>query len=350
MLINTALLPSTDINQYWSVKIAQPDQLRGIQFWEYDAIFLAGSPTLLEGYTRRFRSFLASGKTLIFTYGDNTDKEHFNNTYSEFTGLTLDEKHNPNFNRSGFYSIKNVDIKHPIFSVFNFEQHDIPQVKFYTLPKFSAEPFTHTMMSFSGDRPALVENRYEGGLVLTFCGMISPLYSELSTKAFFVPFISRLVEYAASDLSSFELNLYSGRNINRPLPEKYSINQTLELIAPDSSRFDLSSVNQIDENTITISYTDQSGIYSIMNDNREIDRFALNLDPAEADLATTDSDQFEKALGVKEMKKLDDQAQYAQIITEFRHGKELWQLFLWLAVLLVAAEIWVSRSGKNEVE
>lgn len=349
-LINTALLPSTDINQYWSVKIATPEQLRGIQLWEYDVILLAGSPKLLEGYTRRFKSFLASGKTLIFTYGDNTDREYFNDTYSEFTGLTLNEKYNPNFNRAGFYSIKNLDIEHPIFSVFNFQQNDLPQIKFFTLPKFQTEPFVKTIMSFTGGRPALVENRYEGGMVLTFCGMISPLYSELSTKAFFVPFISRLVEYGASDLTAYELNLYSGRNISRPLPDNYSINQSLELVAPDSSRYDISPDNQTEDKNITISYTDQSGIYSILSDNKEIDRFALNLDPTEADLATTDNDQFQKALGADEMKKLDDKVQYAQLIAEFRHGKELWQLFLWLAVLLVAFEIWLSRSGKNEVE
>ena len=37
-----------------------------------------------------------------------------------------------------------------------------------------------------------------------------------------------------------------------------------------------------------------------------------------------------------------------EVIGEFRFGKELWQLFLWIAVMLFIAEILLSRGSVQE--
>ena len=38
----------------------------------------------------------------------------------------------------------------------------------------------------------------------------------------------------------------------------------------------------------------------------------------------------------------------AETIATYRVGKELWQLFLWAAVLLLAAEMLLGRGGSKE--
>jgi len=93
---------------------------------------------------------------------------------------------------------------------------------------------------------------------------------------------------------------------------------------------------------------DLPGIYRISYLGREIDRFAVNLDPAEGNLSATDVDQFASALGAREYQLLSQSRNLAAAISEMRFGKELWQIFLWAAVILLLSEMLLSRTAPTE--
>ena len=347
-LINLALVPSDEAAQYWSVKQTTPDNLTGVNFRDYDAVILSGAPALSATVVDRLRSFVRDGRSLLITYSADTDIKNFNSNWSELSGVVIDEPLERNFSGAGFYSLGNIDNNHPVFSVFEFGKNQLPQIRFFTLPRVHTNDRAKVLMKFSGDRPALVENNYGDGRCLTFCGPISPVYTDLTAHAFFVPFVARLSEYLASRLSGYDMNLYTGTNIVRSISIKGSLDRAIELMMPDSQVQYIPPVEGTGSVTYNPSGTNLPGIYRAFFDGREIDRFALNIDPRECDLSLTSFDQFAKALGAAEFHVLDTDQPLNASIAELRFGKELWQVFLWIAAVLILLELLLSRSAAVE--
>ncbi len=346
-LIKLALSPSQSIKQYWSVKIATPDELSSVSFWDYDVIFLSGSPKLSNGHLQRLKSFLSQGRSVFITYDGQTDIDFFNKNYSDITGVTFDEPARLDFSKAGYYTFANYEKHHPLFSFYTFKDNKLPEIRFFTLPKMHHSKKSRQLMTFTGNRPALIENRYKSGRVLTFTGPLGPRYTDLSAHAFFVPFLSRIAEYLAADLSSYDLTLYSGMPIHRELTDKISINESVTLITPDSIKYDLVPEDNNGTLSLFVQPVDIPGVYSLQYRGKEIDRFSVNLSPQESDLASSDADQFIKSFGLASYTILPLDSDLQTMLSKLRFGNELWQLFIWLALILLALEMILSKSAKD---
>jgi hypothetical protein len=346
--LTLALVPEGAGGQYWSVKRAAPEDLAGVDFRDYDVVVLAGAPRLAESYVSRLKSFVNSGKAVFITYGERTDIDYFNRTWSDMTGVTYDQPVRKDFSRAGYYSFKSFNLDHPIFSVFAFEGGKPPEVKFYSLPELHVSKDARVLAVFTGDRPALVETTSGSGKVLTFTGPMALEYTDLASLGFFVPFVSRISEYLAADLTSLDVKLYAGQNISRALLQTSSAGNPVDMIAPDST---LSIVPPEEDKGSLVVRTGplaQAGIYRLRQLGREIDRFAVNIDPAECDLAAADADQFALSLGTDKYRELSADTPLARVISEYRVGRELWQVFLWVALALLALEMLLGRRAPSE--
>ena len=91
-----------------------------------------------------------------------------------------------------------------------------------------------------------------------------------------------------------------------------------------------------------------NGIYSIWNDSRESDRFAVNLDPEEGDLYRLDENEIENYLNGAI--RMSYSADLAGFIAEKRFGRELWQYFLIGALLLLILEMYIARHRSGAIE
>ncbi len=342
-----ALVPSESVAQYWSVKEALPEQLSQVNFDDYHVIVLAGAPSLPETYVTRLRSFVRRGKSLLMTYDLSTDISEFNRRWSDVTGVAFDEAAPRDFSRAGYYTLETFKVEHPVFSVFRFEENEPPQIKFFTLPRARALDEGRTLAEFSGGRAALVLSMFGEGRVLTFTGPVLPLYGDLTGHAFFVPFVARMVEYLASDLSSYDVRLFSGESITRSIALKgsFSFSASLEVIAPDSSMFNVPPVEDKGAFQIAPRPTDLPGIYRVSYLGREVDRFAVNVRPDEGNLTEVDFDQFGTALGSQNLHVLEGERDLSAAVAELRFGRELWHIFLWVAVVLLLFEMLLARSA-----
>ncbi|KAA3632049.1 MAG: VWA domain-containing protein [Calditrichaeota bacterium] len=349
-IMKLALSPATTINQYWSTKITKANALAGINFWDYDVLFLTGAPKLETTYIQRIKSFLTQGRPVFITYDGQTDSDYFNKTYSELTGVRIDEPARLDFTRAGYYSLLSINMNHPVFSVFDYKADDIPELKFFTLPKVSTITEAESIMLFTGERPALVEHRYKSGKVLTFTGPLAPNYSDITANSFFVPMLSRIAEYLASDLSEFDFKSYCAQNITRVLPDNISTSGPLTLLTPDSTEYNILPEDEGSRIVAAIPSASLPGAYSILSGLKEIDKFSLNLNPTEAELYQTDVEQLSQAIGAKTNNLLAYDSQIGELLAEIRFGNELWQLFLWIAVVLLAIEMILSRSKVSDEE
>lgn len=347
-LIKLALVPTDVSGQYWSVKQSAPEDLLGVNFRDYDVVILAGAPKIASTVVERLKAFVKAGRSLLITYAAETDPANFNANWSELSGVSIDEPLDREFSGAGFYSLAFIDNRHPVFSVFDFGKNKLPDIRFFTLPKISITGKQEVLMRFSGDRPALVESKYGDGRVLTFCGPVSPVYTDLTAHAFFVPFIARIGEYLASRLSGYDMELFTGDNIVRSISLKGSLDRAIEVITPDSQILYVPPVEITGAVTYNPTPIELPGIYRSLFERREIDRFAVNVDPLECDLTPASNDQTAKAIGAKEYHVLESNDPLEATISELRFGKELWQIFLWVAALLILLELFLSRSAPVE--
>ncbi|MFQ5500477.1 MAG: hypothetical protein ACE5FH_12490, partial [Candidatus Zixiibacteriota bacterium] len=344
-LIELALSPGSAVSQYWSIKRVAPDKLPGISLADYDVIFWSGISSTVAAYLERFKQFVRSGGAALINYSPQSDIRLMNEQLLSLTGASFDRPARLDFSRAGYYSLETIDVDHPIFSVFAFKDGKPPGIRFYTLPMVHATGQAQVLARFSGDRPALLENKFGKGRVLTLTGPIGPEYSDLGGHAFFVPFISRLAEYLAADLSSFDMVIYTGDPVTRSLTMSAAVRTPIDLFAPDSSHSRLAPDEGADALTLRVGHVDIPGIYRAEYVGQEIDRFAVNVDPLECDLAAADPDQFATALGVEQPHLIEPNVSLASVISELRFGKELWQLFMWIAAALILAEMLLARSS-----
>jgi hypothetical protein len=346
-LLALALVPDQTLTGYWSVKQASPESLSGVNFLSYDVIILAGAPTLSETQVRRLQAFVRRGGALAITYGARTDIDYFNRTWSDLTGVRYQSAAPQNFTRAGYYSFDQIDLNHPIFQPFGFDQNEQPEIKFYALPRHAAAESADVLMTFTGGQPALVEHKFGRGKVITFCGPMSPEYSDLASHGFFVPLVSRLVEYLGADLTSLETRLFAGQAVTRALMVPETVGYQVDLVLPDQSRIRVAP--EEDNGSLVVrTATPQAGIYSLAAGGRELDRWAVNINPAECDLTAVDPDQVALSLGTDEFRQLPFDQPMEATIADFRVGRELWQLFLWAAVVLMAVEAMLGRRSAVE--
>ena len=345
--INLALAPAVTVNQYWSVKQARPEDLGGINLTEYDVIVLAGAPMMSDAYVQRVKAAVRQGTSLLVTYSGPTDVAYFNRSWAELTGVMIDEAARADFTRAGYYTLESVTLEHPVFSVFDFSP-GLPDLKFFALPTVHTIGGVKEIASFSGKRPALVESSYGSGRVLTFLGPLAPSYSDITGHAFFVPLVSRMAEYLAADLSSYDTDLYAGMTLSRTISLAGSISGSMELLTPDSSRYYLTPEEAEGRLLLRAKPTDLPGIYQIRYAGQEVDRFAVNVDPVECNLTAVDAGQFALAIGAMQHHELPPEADLASMISEFRFGRELWQVFLWIAAALLLVEMLLARGASPE--
>jgi Aerotolerance regulator N-terminal/von Willebrand factor type A domain len=349
--ISLALSPAQGVNQYWDVETRNPDQLTGLNFFEYDVICLAGAAHLPDAIQRRIMSVVQNGKSLFVSYGATTDPKEFSATWGEITGVSFSEGIQRNPSQLGFFTLATMDYDHPVFSVFEESRDSLPQIKFFSLPKASVNPRAEVVATFSGNRPALAANHFGRGEVLTFCGPLSPEFTDITSQAFFVPFISRIAEYLASHLSSYDVDLLTTRPVVRPIQLGAGSLAPVIVVAPDSARYS-TPPEESGAGSIVLKPrpTNQPGVYHSFYDGREIDRFAVNVPMSEGDYHSADPEQFAAAIGAEKYTVVTPSVEAASIITEGRFGRELWSLFLWTAAILMIAELLVSRTSAIDAD
>jgi hypothetical protein len=90
---------------------------------------------------------------------------------------------------------------------------------------------------------------------------------------------------------------------------------------------------------------ERTGLYRVLQDGRLRGAFAVNLDPAESDLAPAAEASLVAAFPSGRAQVLRPGSDLARRVREARHGRELWSAFIIAALLLLALETVLARWG-----
>ncbi|SYZ72693.1 conserved hypothetical protein [Candidatus Zixiibacteriota bacterium] len=348
-LVRLALVPSEDLGRYWSVKTVAADELAAVNLNDYDAVVLAGVPELGAVETLQLQRFMDDGGGVFFVMSANIKTEYFDRNFSAKIGLRIVKPVPTSFSGAGYYSLERLDYAHPIFRAFaQFQKEDMPSIKFYALPTLQESPDCRILAYFSNGSAALAEGAFGAGKMIVMTAPLRPEYTDLAAHSFFVPLIIRTMEYLAGAESSYELKNYVGGKITRTVPAKLVHSETVEMTAPDKNISTITGKETGDEISYDCQPIQIPGIYQLQSQGRTIDIFPANVVMSESDLAAAEPEQIGKALGLKKYTVLPFSQSSDTVITQARYGRELWKIFLWAAVVLLAVEMILAREKETE--
>jgi len=350
-LVRLALVPSEKLARYWSVKMIDPGGLGAINLRDYDAVVMAGLSRLGPVETSQLLKYVDGGGGLFITLGAGIDPNYFNDNLAGKLGTRIIAPPPATFSGAGYYTMERFDYTHPVMRAFSvFQQDSLPTFRFYALPQIEDGGGNRELAYFSSGAPAVVESALGLGKIVMLTAPIIPRYTDLPSHSFFVPFVIRTVEYLADDISEYELKNIVGENVFRSITGRLTKYGGVKLLTPDERVFDIAGTEQTGQVVYDCRPVDIPGIYRIRSNNRPVDIFPVNLSSSESNLSVVDFDRFKSALGIDNYKVIPYNKAAASIISEARFGRELWKLFLWAAVVIMAVEMIFSREPEADIE
>ncbi len=343
-IVRLALIPSEEAARHWSVKKTDSQNLASINFRDYDLVILSGPVTTGIAETRRLFEFIDAGGGLLFILGEKTDQSYFNREFGQKLGVEMLSPVPEYISGAGYFALERLDYSHPIFEPFaEMHKNEMPGLKFYGLANIRKNTEGLSLGYFSNGNPALIEGRFGLGNIIILGSPILPRFTDLAGHSFFVPFIIRTAEYLATDVSSYDVGIFVGQNIMRNVSDKGNLQNTAEMTTPDNQIFQLTGIQKPGQISFDCRPVNLPGLYQLASGNRPIDIFAANLSPDEGNLQAASFEQLAASLGIKRLKTIPFDSDSDKFISESRYGRELWQIFLWAAVILLVVEMVFSR-------
>jgi hypothetical protein len=297
---------------------------------------------------KRLDNFLNSGGGVLFFFGKG-EKDIYAEVCGKYLNSTLEGKSDFSGEGQGFLTLEKMDLFHPVFQPYRgLDKTKLPQLKFFSVYEVAPGKKAKVLANFSSGSPALIESSFGSGRVLAFLSSYEPDFSDLGEHTIFVPFMRRSVEYLCSSLFPSEEFLVGERN--RKEFESTKI-EKVELVDPDNFKTTLIPEPYKDKLVLKLDEMKKTGIYKLQSGDKVIDQFAVNLDNRDSDFGELKDPELKNRL--KENPNLlvigADQA-LDQEVLKTRYGKELSKNFLWLGLILLILEMYLSKSRKKDLE
>lgn len=259
-------------------------------------------------------------------------------------------------------TVNKLEYKHPLFSgVFETgksipENIDLPSAsKYYRIDK-SQRNRGQSLLQFQNGFSFLNINEFGSGRVLTLSVPLDDNFSNFSRHALFVPIFIKAALMGASLLPSPSI-IGRDQHVSLQLDTLLPGDRVVHVINKDLN-FDVIPESRIIENRWIIALHDQvkkSGNYILADGNRKISNLSFNFDRKESDLNFYSSEELQNELDKYALSNFSiisaEGKNLSHTITQMNEGNRVWKYFILLALLALAAEIfllkWKSTTGST---
>jgi hypothetical protein len=214
-----------------------------------------------------------------------------------------------------------------------------------------------------GHLPLLCEKQFGKGRVVLFASTCSRSWTNFPTSSSFLVWTHQLVSYLAQKPLGRQGFVTTGD----PVPVPVSVTEGMppvQVLKPDGKTRGYASMSSDPENPLEFRDTNQAGDYTLNpGDKKQKQLLAVNLDPYESKLTYLDDvflRQFEGDQGTSDEKKIEagfkevlpqrgavvyvsDPARIHEVATGARRGVKLWDIVLWVVLVLVLFEPWLAN-------
>ena len=323
-------------NQFLIIESRIQPSLNRLFLDDIDVAVIHNPQGLTEDGVKDLNKFLKEGGGVVWFQGDSDGREFHPDLFKK-TGFP-----NPETlvnAGQGFFSTQiageHSDLLQNI-QVRNLEK-ELPEIFTYVKTSLESNHETHWKMN-NGD-PLLLEFSKGSGTVFYFSTLLDLRWNDLPVRGMVVPLMYRLMVLTGTD----EINT-SAVLINEPkwiAVEESKLRNKWEVVSPSGKTEMI--VPEYDREGITISVTDELGIYQVYSNGEFFTSFPTRLHYQEYIQPRIGQKDIESILPQNQTRWLTIQDKFAAVFSETRQGKSLWKLFLLAAMIFLLAETIIGR-------
>lgn len=340
----------------------------------FDAVMIGiGAAGLNPEDVVGLRSYVNAGHGAAVFLLPNLNTAQYNSSVGAPLGLpTITTKNGTTSDNTHYVSFAQLDFAHPFFAGM-FEENagngsplrgiESPKFyEFYTLEQQRALP----LIKLSNGAPFLTETQIGKGDILLYAAPPTLSFSDWPRKSVFLPLMRRTAAYTSSIEARRDENVQSSYVTTEPfdieLPQltKEQTGTTVLVKAPDGSSERSQVIIASDGRArLHLESAKVAGNYTVYRDaeaREPVAAFAVNIQSDESDLTQASDNEMRQFLLTRTSGRKESvidlkpkQRSFAEAVLQSRYGVELWQTFLWAAVVLAIAEMLVAREAKKKL-
>ena len=334
------------------------DELASAELGRYDAVLLAGPRSLSSGEVDALTRFVDRGGGLLLFPSAQARPEDYNallgrlnaGSFRGFSGTLSGDQTVASFGQ--------VDLQHPLFEgVFQEQRREEASVErpdlYYVMNMRPSGQAGQTLIELSNGRPFLHEVRHGRGRLLTTAVAPTRAWSDLPVRGLFVPLLYRSVYYLSATTSVAGEQLMAGRptelRVTGVAPDA-----SVRVRGPDGIEVTPEQRTLFGATLLQVGSTlTTPGLYDVQAGSTRVRRVAVNVNPAESNLQGASpeaaAEQLQNATGAPMRTVAAAEAgDLEETLRTRRAGTELWNVFLLLALVFLAAEMLVASQWAPE--
>ncbi len=314
----------------------------------YNTIFLLNLENFSSGFLNELKNVVENGTSVVMFPGNRNNPMFNNSLLAQFKANriigtdTIKQKISGiNFESNLYKDVFRKREKNPILA--EIEGH----LKFEENIRTSE----NRLLWFQNNDKALSVINYEMGKLWVFAFPLDKSNRAFARDVLFVPTIYNIV---LNSLPVQEISFTVGQNTFFDLPKNKNVNlsSSIEIEKIGNGEKFIPAKNSSIRGT-RLEFSGQitdAGHYLIQNDNSTISTMAFNFDRKESDLRYYDNRELEDKFEILQLKNAslvsDVESNFSEIFDELQNGKQLWKLFIILALLFIFIEVLIARFWK----
>lgn len=318
----------------------------------YGVVVLANVASVPKPVVDRLERFVRRGGGLMVWLGDRVQPEAYNrDLYRDGEGLLPVRLGGPvgpgQPEGEGTFGFSTTGLTHPILRLFaESASADLSTVRVYralsaSLPEGAAG---RVICRYTNGGVAMAERPFGRGRVLLVTTSADAEWTDLPHKAAFLPLLHRSIYYLVRSLQRTWM-LAPAEPIVVALPPE-DRGGIVEVRRPGSQVDEVSTELTDEGPRVRYPNTGQAGFYLLRRRGlpEPLGLFAVNVDPAEADLSAFGEAQLRSLVGGLGVKVLGGEGPLGEEVRRSRRGRELWRWLLALVLGLALLETFLGRA------
>ncbi len=317
------------------IDLKKYSQLQMMDLEQYQVIVL-NNPELINQYQFELFEKAQLNASFILIPGDNVNINEYNKIIERLCGTPVfSDIIQADIGSQGFFSLQteiagNYFLETLFFS--NENSFSSPEFKIYLkqlkkgkpIIRFKNGDYFLSEITSAGNRP-----------VYLFSSAFNEKWSDISLRGIFIPLLSRLFFEAGTSGSLSDRKYYTlNQNINLNL-DNVSGNKVF-IETPSGEKYSTLITRQGNVSFLNITDLNEPGVVKISEDEKVLKTISVNVSGDELSKPYITDYSFDYT-------ELENNTNLSSILKNYRTGTELWYIFVILAVLMIAVEIFLIK-------
>lgn len=343
--VRLALAPGGPVESPFKPTVVGASDLAGVDLSSYDAVILCNVGRVSESSVSALKSLVASGGGLVIFLGDRVDARYYNeHVLPGLIPATILGTKGTMGPEEGYASLLLEAAGHPVFEGFPAAAgQKLTRAKFSKVAELKVEEGARVLANFSDGLPAMVSA--EG--VMLFASSCDGRWNNLPSSGGFLPLLHQMVAFAARG----ELRARSDYRVGAPIEALVGpewAGKEIFHVTPAGLLVPLAPRDVGNRVLLRVEDPAEAGVHMFVSGGDTLGVFAVNVDPAESDLAPATRDELEQFIAPEQLKVFKAEETLQRQVAEARVGREVWRYGILGVIVLLGAELFVGRGRKLE--